>query len=163
VFSYEVLHDMAPSISKFDFRVSTFWPAARPMKVKADWPQKLITLVADHMLFTHQVWSWSDNSYWKNKGFVDILLWPNMTLTLTSKWCHHWVDGHWETTIQEMLYRCKACWVRKLPEQQWLYTKKWTMSPIGQTVSCKSPPHIRACIDSGSPFGHALIPAFGHT
>jgi hypothetical protein len=30
------------------------------------------------------------------------------------------------------------------------------MSPWGLTVSCKSPPHIRACIDSGSPFGHAL-------
>jgi hypothetical protein len=43
-------------------------------------------------------------------------------------------------------------------------TLKWTMSPIGLTVSCKSPPHIRACIDSGSPFRHGLthIPAFGH-
>jgi hypothetical protein len=42
---------------------------------------------------------------------------------------------------------------------------KWTMSPRGLTVSCKSPPHIRAYIDSGSPFGHALthIPAFDHT
>jgi hypothetical protein len=36
---------------------------------------------------------------------------------------------------------------------------------FGLTVSCKSPPHIRACIDSGSPFGHALthIPEFRHT
>jgi hypothetical protein len=44
------------------------------------------------------------------------------------------------------------------------WTDKWTMSPRGLTVSCKSPPHIQACIDSGSPFGHALIqvPAFGH-
>jgi hypothetical protein len=39
------------------------------------------------------------------------------------------------------------------------------MSPIGLTLSCKSPPHIQATIDSSSPFGHALthIPAFGHT
>jgi hypothetical protein len=44
-------------------------------------------------------------------------------------------------------------------------TNKWTMSPRGLTVSCKSPPHIRACIDSGSPFEHTLthIPAFRHT
>jgi hypothetical protein len=42
--------------------------------------------------------------------------------------------------------------------------KKITMSPIGLTVSCKSPPHIRACIDSGSPIWHALtqVPVFGH-
>jgi hypothetical protein len=41
---------------------------------------------------------------------------------------------------------------------------KWTMSPIGVTVSCKSPPHIRACIYLGSAFGHALtqVPALGH-
>jgi hypothetical protein len=55
--SYQVLHDMVPSISKFDLWVSNFRPAARLMKVKADRPQKLISLVADHMLFTHQVWS----------------------------------------------------------------------------------------------------------
>jgi hypothetical protein len=31
-------------------------------------------------------------------------------------------------------------------------------------VSCKSPPHVRTCINSGSPFGHALthVPAFGY-
>jgi hypothetical protein len=41
--SYEVLHDMVPSISKFDLGVSKFRPAARPMKVKADRPQKVVS------------------------------------------------------------------------------------------------------------------------
>jgi hypothetical protein len=72
--SYEVLHGMVPSISKFDPGVSKFRSAARPMKVKTDQPQKLITWVAGHLLLSYQVWSWSDKSYSKNKGFVDTLL-----------------------------------------------------------------------------------------
>jgi hypothetical protein len=91
-------------------------------------------------------------------------------MTLTLKWCRQWVDCYWGTTIQEILYRCKACWVRKLSDQQWLHTKKaktkqnktkipktkWTMSPTGRTVSCKIPPYIRTCIDSRPPIGNAL-------
>jgi hypothetical protein len=61
--SYEVLHDMILWIPKFDFKVRKFWPAARPMKVKTIRPQKLIRWVADHMLLSHQLWSWSDNSH----------------------------------------------------------------------------------------------------
>jgi hypothetical protein len=38
--SYEVLHEMVLSISKFDFGVSKFQPAARPMKVNTNRPQK---------------------------------------------------------------------------------------------------------------------------
>jgi hypothetical protein len=69
---YEVLHDMVPPISKCDLGVSNFWPAARPMKVKADQPQKLVNWVADHMLLSHQVWSWSDKATQK----IRVLLKP---------------------------------------------------------------------------------------
>ena len=72
----KIWYHMVPSISKFDLGVSKFRPAARPMKVKADRPQKLISWVAAQMLLSHQVWSWSDKSYSKNKGFVDNLLLP---------------------------------------------------------------------------------------
>jgi hypothetical protein len=41
--SFEILHDMVFAISKFDLGVSKFRPAAKPMKVKADRPQKLIS------------------------------------------------------------------------------------------------------------------------
>jgi hypothetical protein len=71
-----IWYRMVPSFSKFDLGVSKFRPAARPMKVKADRPQKLISWVAAQMLLSHQVWSWSDESYSKNKGFVDNLLLP---------------------------------------------------------------------------------------
>jgi hypothetical protein len=69
-----IWYRMVPSISKFDLRVSKFRPAASPMKVNADRPQKLTSWVAAHMLLSHQVWSSSDKSYSKNKGFVDNLL-----------------------------------------------------------------------------------------
>ena len=39
---YTIWYHMVPSISKFDLQVSKFRPAARPMKVNADRPQKLI-------------------------------------------------------------------------------------------------------------------------
>jgi hypothetical protein len=75
--SYDIQHDMVP-YGTFDFKI---WPwgkhistRTRPMKVKADRPKKLITLVAAQMLLAHQVWCWSDKSYSKNKGFVDNLL-----------------------------------------------------------------------------------------
>jgi hypothetical protein len=71
-----IWYSMKPLISKFDLGVSNIRPAARPMKVKADRPQKLISWVAAQMLLSHQVWSWSDKSYSKNKGFVDNLLFP---------------------------------------------------------------------------------------
>jgi hypothetical protein len=73
---YTIWYRMVPSISKFDLRVSKFRPAARPMKVKANRPQKLISWVAVHMLLPHQVWSWSDKSYSKNKVSFDNLLLP---------------------------------------------------------------------------------------
>jgi hypothetical protein len=159
---------MVPLILKFDLGVSKFWPAARPMKVKADRPQKLISWVAAHMLLSHQVWNWSDKSYSKNKGFAADLLLPLYDLDL---WPWPWNGAINEVpTIYWQLY--KRCYIdvrhieRENAEQKWLHTKKkWTMSPRGLTVSCKSPPHIRARIDSSSPFGHALthIPAFGHT
>jgi hypothetical protein len=63
VLSYAVLHYMVLSISKFDLPVSNFRPATRSIKVKADRPQKIISWAANHMLFTYQVWSWSDNIY----------------------------------------------------------------------------------------------------
>jgi hypothetical protein len=47
--SYEVLHDMVPSILKFDLGVSKFQLAARPMIVKVDQPQKLVSWVADYI------------------------------------------------------------------------------------------------------------------
>jgi hypothetical protein len=50
-------YHMVPLISKFDLGISDFRPAARTMKVKADWPKKLISWVADHMLLSHQAWS----------------------------------------------------------------------------------------------------------
>jgi hypothetical protein len=61
---------------KIDVGVSKFRPAARPVKVMANRPQKLISWVAAQMLLSQQVWSWSDKSYTKNKGFVDNLLLP---------------------------------------------------------------------------------------
>jgi hypothetical protein len=33
---------------------------------------------------------------------------------------------------------------------------KWTMSPVGLTVFCKSPPPFRHALTQVSPFGHAL-------
>jgi hypothetical protein len=80
--SYEVLHGMVPSIQNFDLGITKFRPTARPLKVKADWIQKLISWMAGHLLLSHQVWSWSDKSYLKNKGFVDTLLWPQHDLDL---------------------------------------------------------------------------------
>jgi hypothetical protein len=74
--SYDVLRDMVPLISKFDLGVSKVRPAARPMEVKANRPPKIISWVVANMLLSHQVWSWSDKSYSKNKGFVDNLLLP---------------------------------------------------------------------------------------
>ena len=40
---YTIWYSMVPLISKFDIGVSKFRPAARPMKVKADRHQKLIS------------------------------------------------------------------------------------------------------------------------
>jgi hypothetical protein len=72
---------MVPSISNY-LGVNNFWPAARTMKVMVNRSSKLISWVADHMLLSHQVWGWSDNSCSKNKDFVDTLLWPSNGLDL---------------------------------------------------------------------------------
>jgi hypothetical protein len=116
-----IWYRIVQSISKFDLGVSNFRPAARLIKVTTDQSQKLTSRLADHMLLSHQVSSWSDNSYSKIRVWLTPYIDHNMTLAL--KWCHHWVDSHWGTTIQEMLYRCKVYWMRKLSEQQWLHTK----------------------------------------
>ena len=55
---------------------------ALTMKVKADHHQKLISWAPINILYTQQVWSWSDNIYSKNKGFVDFDVWPSGDLDL---------------------------------------------------------------------------------
>jgi hypothetical protein len=50
---YEVLHDMVPSISKSNLGVSTFRPAVRTMKVKADRSSKLNQLVSQTICYFH--------------------------------------------------------------------------------------------------------------
>jgi hypothetical protein len=69
------------AILKFDLGVSKFRPAARPMKVIADRPQKIISWVAAHMLLSHQVWSWSDKSYSKIRVSLTTYFYHYMTLT----------------------------------------------------------------------------------
>jgi hypothetical protein len=102
-----IWYRMVPSISKFDLGVSKFRPAARPLKIKADRPQKLISWVAAHMLLSHQVWSWSDKSYSKNKGFVDNLLLPYYDLDL---WPWPWNGAINELAVTEgQLY--KRCYM----------------------------------------------------
>jgi hypothetical protein len=78
---YTIWYLMVPSISKFDLGVSKFRPAGRPMKVKADRPQKSIIKVAAHMLLSHQVWSWSDKRYSKIRVSLTTYFHHNMTLT----------------------------------------------------------------------------------
>ena len=58
--------------------------------VKADRHQKLISWAPDHKLHSHQVWSRSDKSYSKNKGFVNPLKWPQNDLDL---WPWPWYRG----------------------------------------------------------------------
>ena len=101
-----IWYRMVPSISKFDLGVSKFRPAARPMKVKADRPQKLISWVAAQMLLSHQVWDLIKVTQ-KIRFSLTTYFYHNMTLTL--KWCHHWSSRHLVTTIQKMLHWCKAC------------------------------------------------------
>jgi hypothetical protein len=85
---------------------------ALTMKVKGDWPPELISWVADHMQLSHQVWSWSDNRYSKNKGLLTTCF--DYKMVLTFKWRHQWRDCYWWIIIQEMLYRCKAFWARNM-------------------------------------------------
>jgi hypothetical protein len=69
----------------FDFKN---WPAVHiltsaltcTMKGTADRPKNLISWVVDHMLLAHQVWSWSNQKYLKNKVFVIISVYPNFDL-----------------------------------------------------------------------------------
>jgi hypothetical protein len=50
------------------------------MKVIRDRPTKLISWVADYVLLSHQVWSWSNKKYSKNKVFISIMTWPKFDL-----------------------------------------------------------------------------------
>jgi hypothetical protein len=63
------------------------WPWGTPfltlmltMKVIGDRPSKLISRVADQVLLSNQVWSWSNKKYSKNKVFVSIMTWPDFDL-----------------------------------------------------------------------------------
>jgi hypothetical protein len=65
------------------------WPWDTPfltlaliMMVMSDRPSNLIIWVADCVLFSHQIWSWSNQNYLKNNVFVSIMTWPNFDLDL---------------------------------------------------------------------------------
>jgi hypothetical protein len=62
--------------------VTPFSTLALTMKVMVDQPSKLISWVPDHVLLSHQVWSWSNHKYSKNKVFVSFKIWPNFNLDL---------------------------------------------------------------------------------
>jgi hypothetical protein len=122
-----IWYRMVSSILTFDLGVSTFWPAARPMKVKADRLQKLISWLAAQMLLAHPVWNWFDKRYSKNKGFVENPLLP-YDLDL---WPWPWNGAINEVpVVQWQLF--KRCYidVRHIEwenaEQKWLHTKKKT-------------------------------------
>jgi hypothetical protein len=132
---FTIWYGMVPLISKFDLRVSKFRPAARPMRVIADGLQNFNSWVADHMLLSHQVWSWSDNSYSKIRFFLTPYFDHRMTLTFDLKRWHPWPDRHRWTTIQEMLCRCKSCWVRKLLKSNDYLRKKNISSNISLIIS----------------------------
>jgi hypothetical protein len=51
------------------------------MKVIGDRPSKLISWVADQVLLSHQVWSWSNKKI-LDKVFISIVTWPNFDLDL---------------------------------------------------------------------------------
>jgi hypothetical protein len=82
--SFEVLHDIDPPILRFGVRVKHFRPKALILNIKADRLPKLISWALDEFLLSQQVWSSLDQSYSKNKGFVDRLL------ELTIKWPWPW-------------------------------------------------------------------------
>jgi hypothetical protein len=109
---YTIWYRMVPSISKFDLGVGKFRPEAKSMKVKAYWPQILISWLAAHMLLSRQFCSWSDKSFLKNKGFVDNILIPQYDLDL-------WP---WNSAINEVpafhwqLY--KRCYVDVRPVEE---------------------------------------------
>jgi hypothetical protein len=93
--------------------------------------------VADHMLFTHQVWSLSDNCYSKNKGFVDTLLLPQHDLDLWP-----WNGAINElASIEGLLY--KRCYidVRLVEWENSLnsndYIQKKNPKNIPSNISCK--------------------------
>jgi hypothetical protein len=44
--------------------------------------QDIISSVADYVLLSHQVWSWSNQNYSKIKVFVRIMTWPNFDLDI---------------------------------------------------------------------------------
>jgi hypothetical protein len=154
---YEVIHGMVPMISKF-------WPCCKQILTSCE-------------TYEGQGWSAQKNNQqsgrpyatltpcleliWlqllKNKGFVDTILWHDLDL-----W--PWPSNgaiNVLTAIEGQLHkRCYVDvrlveWGNFLNSNDYI-TKKWTMSPIGLTVSCKCPPHIWASIDLGPPFGHAL-------
>jgi hypothetical protein len=63
------------------------WPWGTPfltpaltLKVISDRPSKLISWVADYVPLSHQVWSWSNKKYLKNKAFISIMTLANLDL-----------------------------------------------------------------------------------
>ena len=79
---FEVLLDIVDRRFKNDLQEGQLRPEALTMKVKADRYQKLISWAPIDILYTHQVWRWSDKNYSKNKGFVDFDVWPSGDLDL---------------------------------------------------------------------------------
>jgi hypothetical protein len=59
-----------------------FLTQALTMKVISGRPSKLISWVADCVLLSHQVWSWSNKKYSINKAFISIMTWPSFNLDL---------------------------------------------------------------------------------
>jgi hypothetical protein len=57
-----------------------FSTLALTLKVIGDQSSKLVSWVADHVLLSHQVWNWFNTKYLKNKVFVSIKTWSNLTL-----------------------------------------------------------------------------------
>ena len=80
--SYDILHDMVHEVLYNDLHEGQLRPRALTMKVKADRYQKLISWAPIDVLYTHQVLSWYDKIYSKNKGFVDFDVWPCVDLNL---------------------------------------------------------------------------------
>jgi hypothetical protein len=74
----------------------TIFTLGLTIKVKADWSPNLISWVADHMLLSHQIWSWSDVEVDLIKGTkkLRVSLTPCLDhkMTLTLEW---WPSVTW--------------------------------------------------------------------
>jgi hypothetical protein len=71
--------------SSFDLKIwpwgTSFFTLPLTMKVISDRPSELISWVADYMLLSHHVWSWSNQNYSKNQVLSVLWLGPILTLT----------------------------------------------------------------------------------